>query len=230
MKNFLLTIALTAGFAMVGCGGTDAPAADPTKSAVTFTVNLASKVDGTHEFAAVLAGENVHLVGDLGLASSTSTTPGGCGYGDTFYSTTSTPPGYQAGGNNAFPCWRPGNAKLAMTADSTGKIFTITLNLLRGSKIQFKAVKTMNSSCSGSAGKTGKDLEDQCGWSNGQKKYYAAANFPKACSNAAAAAGLFEIPSNYAFTVPDAATSSATAITVDAWRDYAASVGATVCD
>jgi hypothetical protein len=227
MKNAIV-MALVAGFALVGCGGTDAPAADPTKSAVTFEVDLNSKVDGTHELSAVLSGESVYLVGDLGLASSTSTTPGGCDYNADKYAATSTPAEYQAGANNAFPCWKPDTSKLAMTKNSAGN-YTITVNLLRGTKLQFKTTKSPNLSCSGSSGKTGKDLIDTCGWSNGPKKYYSAANFPKACSNATATAGLFEID-NYAFTVPDAATSNAPVMKIDAWRDYAAGLGAQVCD
>ena len=226
MKNFAIVMALVAGFSLVGCGGTDAPAADPTKSAVTFEVDLTSKVDGTNDLAAVLAGENVHLAGDLGLAASTSTTPGGCNYdADTYSSTTGE---YTAAAVNAFPCWKPSNSALAMTASADGKKYTKTVNLLRGTKIEFKAVKSFNKACSDGAGKTGKDLLDSCGWSNGIKKWYAPANYPAACA-ASSTGGLFEI-SNYKFTIPDAASSNAPVITADGWRDYAKSKGAVICN
>ena len=84
-------------------------------------------------------------------------------------------------------------------------------------------------SCAGSSGKSGKDLLDTCGWSNGPKKYYTKTNFPKACSNTTASAGLFEID-NYSFTVPATATSTVPAMKIDAWRDAAAALGAVVCD
>jgi hypothetical protein len=225
MKNLAIMLALVAGFTLVGCGGDDAPAADPTKSAVAFEVNLTSKVDGTNDLAAVLTGEGVFLAGDFGLAASTSTTPGGCNYdADTFSSTTGE---YMAAAVNAFPCWKPSNSALATTS-ADGKKYTKTMNLLRGTKIEYKAVKSYNKSCTDGAGKTGKDLLDKCGWSNGIKKWFTAANYPAACP-ASTTGGLFEI-SNYKFTVPDAATSTAPAIAADGWRDYAASKGAVICN
>jgi hypothetical protein len=225
MKKLMIMMAVAACATFVGCGGDDTTPPDTTHCAVSFEVDLVAKADGTNNLATVLAGESVYLAGDFGLKTSTSTTPGGCAYGDSFWSSTATPAGYQAGGNNAFPCWRPDNAALVMTPNGDGTKYTATLSLLRGTALQYKATKTPDATCpeAGTSTPSGQALIDTCGWSNGPKHYLTSANFPVAgCPGSpSSTAGMFEWPSNASFNVPQAATAVAPVITVQAWRDYA---------